>query len=181
MKIEKGTIQDLFILTPVIHTDSRGYFMESYRKQIFQEAGLPTEWVQENQSQSVYGVIRGLHYQTGAHQQAKLVRVLSGRVLDVVLDIRPESSTYGTWFAKELDDETQEQIYVPRGCAHGFAVLSPVAVFTYKCDNYYNKPSEGGVHPLDPALAIHWMLDPEDQILSDKDQHLPYLGDHKPI
>jgi dTDP-4-dehydrorhamnose 3,5-epimerase len=174
-------IEGVLLIKPSVFKDNRGYFFESFRADLYLDAGIDNVWVQDNQSSSTYGVIRGLHYQTGGAQQAKLVRVLQGKILDVILDVRPHSPTYGHCITIPLDDVTHEQVYIPRGCAHGFSVLSPQAVFHYKCDNYYHRDMEGGVWPLDPALAINWQIPEADQILSDKDKVLPPFGKHLPI
>lgn len=174
-------IAGLLIFEPAIYEDERGYFMESYNKSIFEEAGISGEFVQDNQSRSTFGVIRGLHYQCGADAQAKLVRVLQGEVLDVVVDLRVGSSTYGEVYSLLLSAENKLQLYVPKGFAHGYAVLSQEAVFFYKCDQFYKKQSEGGIHPEDPALDINWCIPPADRIVSSKDKNLPLFGNHRPI
>jgi dTDP-4-dehydrorhamnose 3,5-epimerase len=168
------------ILEPKLIYDERGYFMESFNEKRFQE-GIDQEihFVQDNQSYSTRGVLRGLHYQTGEHAQAKLVRVLSGEVLDVAVDIRPGSVTYGEHVAVLLSAENQKQFFVPRGFAHGFLVLSETATFFYKCDNFYNKESEGGIIYNDPALNIDWQFPEGDLIISEKDQLLPTLDNAK--
>lgn len=171
-----------FILEPKIINDSRGYFMESFNEQTFQNGtGQKVHFVQDNQSFSTKGVLRGLHYQTGDHAQAKLVRVLQGEVLDVAVDIRPESETYGQYVAVVLSAENQKQMFVPRGFAHGFVVLSETATFFYKCDNFYNKESEGGIIYNDPALHINWQLNQEELLVSEKDTVLPTLEFAKKI
>ncbi len=177
----KTPIDGLLIFEPRVFRDDRGYFYESYNEQIFQEAEISTNFVQDNQSKSTYGVLRGLHYQTGEHCQAKLVRVLEGSVLDVAVDIRPDSPTYGQHFSIELSAENARQLYVPRGFAHGFLVLSETAVFFYKCDNFYNKASEGGIAYDDKQLNIDWKIPTEDMILSDKDKIHPAFGTHRLI
>lgn len=165
-----------FILEPKIINDSRGYFMESFNEQTFQKGtGQQVHFVQDNQSFSTQGVLRGLHYQTGEHAQAKLVRVLQGEVLDVAVDIRPESETYGHYVAEVLSAENQRQLFVPRGFAHGFLVLSETATFFYKCDNFYNKESEGGIIYNDPTLNINWQLKEDALLVSEKDTVLPTL------
>lgn len=165
-----------FILEPKIITDARGYFMESFNEQTFENGtGQKVHFVQDNQSFSTKGVLRGLHYQTGEHAQAKLVRVLQGEVLDVAVDIRPESETYGQYVAEILSAENQKQLFVPRGFAHGFVVLSETATFFYKCDNFYNKESEGGIIYNDSALNINWQLKEEELLVSEKDMVLPIL------
>ncbi len=173
-------LEGCYIIEPKIIGDERGYFMESFNERTFQEAiGKETHFVQDNQSFSKKGVLRGLHYQTGENAQAKLVRVLHGEVLDVAVDIRPESKTYGKHVAVLLSAENQTQFFVPRGFAHGFIVLSETATFFYKCDNFYNKESEGGVLYNDKTLNIDWKLPESELIISEKDQILPTLENAK--
>lgn len=173
-------LEGCYIIEPKIIGDERGYFMESFNERTFQEAiGKETHFVQDNQSFSKKGVLRGLHYQTGENAQAKLVRVLHGEVLDVAVDIRPESKTYGKHVSVLLSAENQTQFFVPRGFAHGFIVLSETATFFYKCDNFYNKESEGGVLYNDKALNIDWKLPESELIISEKDQILPTLQNAK--
>lgn len=173
-------LEGCYIIEPKIIGDERGYFMESFNERTFQEAtGKETHFVQDNQSFSKKGVLRGLHYQTGENAQAKLVRVLHGEVLDVAVDIRPESKTYGKHVAVLLSEENQKQLFVPRGFAHGFIVLSETATFFYKCDNFYNKESEGGVLYNDKTLSIDWKLPESELIISEKDQILPTLENAK--
>lgn len=169
---------DLMIFEPRVWGDDRGYFYESYQRQTFAAAGIEADFVQDNQARSTYGVLRGLHYQQGEHAQAKLVRVLEGEVLDVVVDLREGSPTYGRAYSIRLSAENKRQLFVPRGFAHGYVVLSPTAEFFYKCDNYYNKESEGGIRYNDPQLGIDWQVDPAAVQLSDKDQILPTFGQH---
>ena len=171
-----------YILEPNVILDERGYFMETFNEQTFQKgSGQTVHFVQDNQSFSSKGVLRGLHYQVGEHAQAKLVRVLSGSVLDVAVDIRPDSPTYGQHFSTELSAENQRQFFVPRGFAHGFLVLSETATFFYKCDNFYNKASEGGIAYNDPALGIDWQLDFESLCISEKDLVQPLLAQARPV
>jgi dTDP-4-dehydrorhamnose 3,5-epimerase len=171
-----------YILEPNVILDARGYFMESFNEQTFQKAtGQSVYFVQDNQSYSSKGVLRGLHYQVGEHAQAKLVRVISGAVLDVAVDIRPDSPTYGQHFSIELTAENQRQFFVPKGFAHGFLVLSETATFFYKCDNFYNKASEGGIAYNDPALAIDWQMQSDLLCISEKDQVQPLLADARPV
>ena len=178
MQVEETKLKDCFIIKDTLFEDSRGYFFESFNQQKFNElTGLNVEFVQDNQSKSSKGVLRGLHFQLGAHSQAKLVRVLEGKVLDVAVDIRPNSKTYGEHIAIELTAENETQLFVPRGFAHGFVVLSDTATFFYKCDNYYHKLSEGGIIYSDPQLAINWQLPIEDLLLSEKDLLLKNLND----
>jgi dTDP-4-dehydrorhamnose 3,5-epimerase len=166
----------LFVSEPQVFNDSRGYFFESYNKKLFQQAGIDTEFLQDNQSKSVYGVIRGLHYQAPPFAQAKLVSVNSGSVLDVVVDVRAGSPTYGKSFSIVLSAENKRQLFIPRGFAHGFSVLSETAVFFYKCDNYYSKPHERGIAYNDPQLNIDWQIPLDKAIISEKDLVLPKLS-----
>lgn len=171
MNIVKTTIKDCYIIEPKIITDERGYFMESFNEQLFiEKTGIKTHFVQDNQSFSTKGVLRGLHYQCGAYAQAKLVRVLQGEVLDVAVDIRPNSETFGKYESVILSAENQKQFFVPRGFAHGFVVLSETATFFYKCDNYYHKESEGGILFNDKNLAIDWQFPTDKLIISEKDK-----------
>jgi len=174
-------IEGLLIFEPRVFGDERGYFYESFNKNTFREAGIKDDFVQDNQSKSGYGVLRGLHYQTGEYAQSKLVRVLEGSVLDVVVDIRPDSPTYGQHYSIELSAENQLQFYIPRGFAHGFLVLSNTATFFYKCDNFYNKASEGGIAYDDPTLNIDWKIPQKDLVLSEKDMVNPAFGVHRLI
>lgn len=171
-----------FILEPKVIHDSRGYFMESFNEKTFQDGvEQSVKFVQDNQSFSSKGVLRGLHYQSGEHAQAKLVRVLQGEVLDVAVDIRPESETYGQYVAEVLSAENQRQLFIPRGFAHGFLVLSETATFFYKCDNFYNKESEGGIIYNDAQLNIDWQLKQEELLISEKDTQLPELNNAKKV
>jgi len=157
---------------PSIFKDERGYFYESFNKNLFKDkTGLSPDFVQDNQSQSTYGVLRGLHFQIGEMAQSKLVRVIEGKVLDVVVDLRKEEPTFGQSFSIELSADNKKQLYIPKGFAHGFLVLSEKATFFYKCDNYYHKESERGLKFNDPILNIDWQLDEKELILSEKDQH----------
>ena len=172
-------IPDLVLFEPKVWQDDRGYFYEAFNHTVFAEAGITRPFVQDNQAQSVRGVLRGLHYQIGEYAQAKLVRVLAGEVLDIAVDIREDSKTYGEVYSVILSAENKRQLYVPRGFAHGYIVLSETANFFYKCDNYYAKSQEGGIIFNDATLAIDWGL-PEDQlILSEKDLELPTFGKHR--
>jgi dTDP-4-dehydrorhamnose 3,5-epimerase len=169
-----------FVIEPKVFKDERGYFMESFNQNTFSNGiGHDVNFVQDNQSFSSKGVLRGLHYQTGEHAQAKLVRVLSGEVLDIAVDIRPESVTYGQSFSILLSVENQKQLYIPRGFAHGFLVTSETAVFFYKCDNFYNKESEGGIIYNDSTLNIDWNFSEKEFIVSEKDLVLPTLEKSK--
>lgn len=176
MELIETTLNDCFILKPTVFEDHRGYFFESFNQQRFQTlSGLNPVFVQDNQAKSNRGILRGLHFQQGEHAQAKLVRVLQGRVLDVAVDLRESSPTYGQHVAVELSAENKLQLFVPRGFAHGYSVLEDDTVFFYKCDNFYHKASEGGIHYADPQLHIDWKLAPEEIILSEKDAVLPTL------
>ena len=178
MRIEATPLKDCYIIHDTVFEDSRGYFFESFNRQKFEElTGISAGFVQDNQSSSTRGVLRGLHFQRGEHAQAKLVRVLQGTVLDVAVDIRNDSPTFGKYFALELSDSSRTQLFIPRGFAHGFVVLSERAVFFYKCDNYYNKASEGGILYNDASLNIDWQLSEESLILSDKDKQNPLFKD----
>lgn len=180
MNFIKTKLKGCFILEPRIFNDERGYFMESFNEKAFCEGvGENVHFVQDNQSFSTRGVLRGLHYQSGAHAQAKLVRVLQGEVLDVAVDIRPGSATYGQYEAVLLSGDNQNQFFVPRGFAHGFLVLSETATFFYKCDNFYNKESEGGIIYNDPAINIDWGFEAGKLIISEKDRLLPTLENAK--
>ncbi len=181
MPFQPTHIEGLKVFEPKIWRDDRGYFYESYNKNTFEGAGIPTEFVQDNQALSTYGVLRGLHYQLPPFAQAKLVRVIQGEVLDVAVDIRENSSTYGEWYSIRLSAENKRQLFVPRGFAHGYVVLSDTATFAYKCDNFYSKTHDAGISFNDPALNIDWEIDIDRVILSDKDRHQPSFGDHKPF
>lgn len=175
-------LEGCFILEPKIILDERGYFMESFNEQTFQNGiGKHIHFVQDNQSYSSKGVLRGLHYQTGAHAQAKLVRVLQGEVLDVAVDIRPDSPTFGQYESVVLSGENQRQFFIPRGFAHGFLVLSSTATFFYKCDNFYNKESEGGLLYNDPSVGIDWGFPSQEMIISEKDKIQPLLQNAKKV
>lgn len=177
MNIIETEIKGVYIIEPKVFGDSRGYFFESFSKREFESKIGPVEFVQDNESKSCYGVVRGLHFQKPPHAQAKLVRVIKGKVLDVAVDLRPDSSTYGRHVAVELSEENHRQVFIPKGFAHGFSVLSEEAVFQYKCDDYYAPETEGAVIWNDPELAIDWRI-PEDRIiLSDKDSRHPELKD----
>lgn len=175
MNFIKTEIEGLYIVEPRVFEDERGYFFESYNQAEFEKAGLHYDFIQDNQSKSGYGVIRGVHFQKGEFSQAKLVRVLEGTVLDVAVDLRKNSSTFGRHLAVELSAENKRQLLIPRGFGHGFSVLSETAVFAYKCDNIYNKASEGGIRYDDPALGIDWKVDANKAILSEKDKVLPLM------
>lgn len=174
MKIRKTPLEGVLEILPKVWEDNRGYFFESFRQDIINSFGIDEKWVQENQSFSKAGTLRGLHFQKGDFAQAKLVRVISGRVLDVVVDLRINSLTFGNVYSLELDAKLHNMLYIPRGFAHGFSVLED-AVFSYKCSNYYHKESEGGILWNDPDLKIDWKL--KDPILSERDQDWPTLKD----
>lgn len=179
MKVRKTDIQDLLVIEPEIYGDSRGYFFESFSKKKFEAAtGVQADFVQDNESKSAYGVIRGLHFQKDPHAQAKLVRVVSGKVLDVAVDLRPDSPTYGRYHAEELSEDNHLQMFIPKGFAHGFSVLSNEAVLQYKCDGYYNPESEGGIAWNDPDLNIDWGIPAEKVILSAKDKDRQTLKEY---
>lgn len=169
MKIIDTPIEGLKILDPKVFTDARGYFLESYSKKLFDKEVMPVDFVQDNESCSSYGVMRGLHFQCPPYAQAKLVRCVKGAVLDIAVDIRKGSPTYGHHFAIELTEDNHLQFFIPRGFAHGFSVLSETAVFQYKCDNYYHPEADGGISILDQDLGIDWRINPEEAILSEKD------------
>ena len=175
MKITAGVLEGCFVIEPTILSDDRGHFMETFNEHTFQtQTGVRAHFVQDNQSYSYKGVLRGLHYQTGEHAQAKLVRVLRGEVLDVAVDIRPGSKSFGQYASILLTGDNQKQFYIPRGFAHGFVVISDSAVFVYKCDNFYNRESEGGIKYDDPNIGIKWEFD-GDLLISEKDLQLPNL------
>jgi len=174
MKVKETKLNGCFVLEPNKYGDSRGYFFESFNATTFNELiGTHTTFVQDNQSYSKRGVLRGLHAQSGEFAQAKLVRVLEGEVLDVAVDVRPGSATYGEYVAVRLSAANNLQLFIPKGFLHGFVVLSETATFFYKCDNFYNKEAECGVHPLDSTLGIDWNINKEEMILSDKDKEAP--------
>ncbi|MDE7402994.1 MAG: dTDP-4-dehydrorhamnose 3,5-epimerase [Muribaculaceae bacterium] len=177
MNVIKTEIPGVVILEPRIFTDPRGYFFESYSKRVFDEEVCKIDFVQDNESCSTRGVMRGLHFQRPPFCQAKLVRCVRGAVLDVAVDIRKGSPTYGRHVAVELTEENHRQFFIPHGFAHGFAVLSDTAVFQYKCDNYYAPEYDGGISIQDTDLGIDWRIDPAEAILSDKDTHHPLLRD----
>ena len=175
MNVIQTAIDGVVIIEPRLFPDERGYFFESYEKQEFDAKVRPVDFIQDNESRSCYGVLRGLHFQKGEHAQSKLVRCVVGRVLDVAVDIRKGSPTFGRHVAVELTQDNHRQFFIPRGFAHGFSVLSDVAVFQYKCDNYYCPASEGAIAWDDPALGIDWRIPADKAILSPKDAHHPLL------
>lgn len=182
MKFIPTNLDGCYIIEPKVLYDERGYFMESFNERTFQEAlGQQIHFVQDNCSYSTKGVLRGLHYQTAEHSQAKLVSVLSGEVLDVAVDIRSQSKTYGQSISVILSEKNKRQLFIPRGFAHGFLVLSDTATFHYKCDNFYNKESEGGIIYNDSSLNIDWKLAADMLIISEKDRDLPNLENSRNI
>ena len=170
--IETG-FNGLLLFEPVVFNDDRGYFFESYNAAKFAEIGITTNFVQDNESKSKYGVIRGLHYQLNPYAQTKLVRVVQGRIIDIALDLRRDSQTFGSYYAVELSDNNKRQFYIPKGFAHGFSVISEMAIVNYKCDNLYSKESERGINPLDVDLNIDWQIQKSNQIISGKDINSP--------
>lgn len=177
MKIIETPIPGLLVIHPRVFEDDRGYFFESFHEGKYSEVGINKPFVQDNESKSVRGVVRGLHYQLGKDSQAKLVRVVQGSVYDVAVDLRKNSPTFGKWFGVELTEENKKQLFVPRGFAHGFSVLSETAIFTYKCDNIYNPNAERSINPFDGKLAIDWMLEDAEQIVSEKDKLAPLFDE----
>lgn len=175
MTVTDTFIKDLKIIEPKVFGDQRGYFFETWNKSVFEAAGINFVPVQQNESSSTYGVVRGLHFQLNPYSQAKLVRCVVGKVLDVAVDVRKGSPTFGKHISVELSEENKRQFLIPRGFAHGFSVLSDYAVFSYLCDNVYNKESEGGIIFNDPELAIDWKIPQDKMILSDKDTKHPTL------
>ncbi|OJV53747.1 MAG: dTDP-4-dehydrorhamnose 3,5-epimerase [Bacteroidetes bacterium 43-16] len=177
MQAEETKLKGCFLLKPSVFEDARGYFFESFNQVKFEELTKANgNFVQDNQSFSTFGTIRGLHMQTGDSAQAKLVRVLAGEVLDVAVDLRPGSPTYGDWIGVKLSAENNLQLYIPRGFAHGFSVLSETAVFAYKCDNFYNKSAEAGIRYDDPVLSIDWEVPASAMQFSEKDLELPFFN-----
>lgn len=177
MEFKKTAIEGVYIIEPRVFNDARGYFFEAWKKDKFEANVASVDFIQDNESKSSYGVLRGLHYQKGEYSQAKLVRVIKGRVLDVAVDLRRSSTTFGQHVMVELSDENKRQFFIPRGFAHGFLVLSDEAVFTYKVDNVYAPQAEAGVRWNDPALGIDWPIDPQQVLTSDKDLRQPLLKD----
>lgn len=177
MKIIETGFEGLKVIKPSIYSDKRGYFFESFKQVAFQNAGISFLPVQDNESKSSKGVIRGLHYQLNPYPQAKLIRVIEGKIFDVALDIRKNSPTFGKWFGIELDSETKDQLLIPRGFAHGFSVLSDIAIILYKCDNVYNSDYERGIAMDDPALNINWKTGSTPRLISEKDLKHPCLKD----
>jgi dTDP-4-dehydrorhamnose 3,5-epimerase len=178
MRIIETGLEGVYIIEPRVFKDARGYFYESWNQKAFEEAGLDYTWVQDNQSKSVYGTVRGIHYQKGDDAQTKLVRALQGRVLDVAVDLRKGSPTYGKHIAVELSEDNHRQLLIPRGFGHGFSVLSDSAVFAYKCDNGYAPKSEGSVRFNDEDLSIDWQIEKDRALLSDKDTKAPSFAEY---
>ncbi|WP_352421935.1 dTDP-4-dehydrorhamnose 3,5-epimerase [Proteiniphilum sp.] len=176
MHIVETEIKGIVIIEPTVFSDERGYFFESFSQKEFEQKVSKTVFVQDNESRSRYGVVRGLHFQRPPYEQAKLVRVVKGKVLDVVVDIRKESPTYGQHVATELSEDNKRSLFIPHGFAHGYATLSEEAVFQYKCDHYYMPDYEGAILWNDPKLGIDWLLSPEDIILSEKDRRNPLFS-----
>jgi len=180
MNLIKTTIRGLIILEPRVFADDRGYFFESYSKKTLDNlTGKEYNFIQDNESKSSYGVIRGLHYQLAPYSQAKLVRVLEGRVYDVAVDLRKNSPTFGEWVGVELSGDNKRQFLIPKGFAHGFSVLSETAIFAYKCDEYYHPEAEAGIICNDPSLNIDWKIPEKDEKFSEKDKFLPELKNAK--
>ena len=177
MEYQKTDIEGVFLLKPRVFGDARGYFVETWKQADFDEHVGKVTFIQDNESKSSRGVLRGLHYQKGEWSQAKLVRVIKGRVLDVAVDIRKNSPTFGKHVMAELSDENKHQLFIPRGFAHGFLVLSDEAIFTYKVDNVYAPQAEAGIRWNDPALGIQWPIDPAEVLTSEKDLKQPLLED----
>lgn len=177
MNVIETPIKDLLIIEPRVFNDARGFFFESYNKAKYQELGINADFCQDNQSKSTYGVIRGVHFQRAPHSQAKLVSVTIGKVWDVAVDLRQNSPTFGQWYGIELSEENKTQFFIPKGFGHGFSVLSDVAVFSYKCDDFYAPEFDGGVRFDDPTLNIDWKVPVDLSKISTKDINLPYLKD----
>jgi len=177
MEYKETEIKGVYVIEPKVFNDARGYFMEAWKKAEFEEHVGPVEFIQDNESKSGYGVLRGLHYQKGDSSQAKLVRVIKGRVVDVAVDLRRSSPTFGQHVMVELSEDNKRQFFIPRGFAHGFLVLSQEAIFTYKVDNPYAPQQEAGIRWDDPQLGIEWPIDPADVVTSEKDLKAPLLKD----
>ena len=179
MDIIQTKFDGVILLEPVIYQDARGYFFESWNRKTFKNLGLKYDWVQDNQSKSVYGTVRGIHYQKPPYAQAKLIQVLQGKILDIIVDLREGSPTYGNHLAVELTEENHRQLLIPKGFGHGYSVLSQTAVIAYKCDDFYAPESEGGIQPFDSDLAIDWQLDQDKAILSAKDTKAQSFTEYK--
>ena len=182
MKIEETPLKDSFLILPSVFEDHRGYFYESFNQKLLDKAlGYSPQFVQDNQSKSTYGVLRGLHLQLGEFAQAKLVRAIEGEILDIIVDVRPDSLQFGEYYSEVLSSENKKQLFIPHGFAHGFAVLTETATIHYKADNYYNKDSESGLLYNDPAMNIDWQIPTEKIITSEKDLLLPTLKQFKQL
>lgn len=181
MQTRTNEIEGLIVIEPRVFEDPRGYFFESYNEEAYQKAGITSHFVQDNQSSSAYGVVRGLHMQKAPHAQAKLVRVLKGAIYDVAVDVRPDSPTFGRWYGLEISAENRLQLFIPHGFCHGFSVISEQATVLYKCDAFYHPGSEAGIIYNDPQLAIDWKIPADKIIVSDKDAKLPLLNDLKNV
>nr|WP_319570899.1 dTDP-4-dehydrorhamnose 3,5-epimerase [uncultured Draconibacterium sp.] len=179
MNIVQTGIPGLVVIKPRVFEDDRGYFFETFQQERYREAGIERTFIQDNESRSVKGVVRGLHFQLGDAAQAKLVRVIRGSVFDVAVDLRKGSPTFGKWFGVELNENNKKQLYVPRGFAHGFSVLSETAIFTYKCDNLYNREAESSINPFDKTLGIDWQVKEEDALVSEKDKNASVFEEAK--
>ena len=177
MNFIRTEIEGPIIIQPKIFADSRGYFFEGFNRETLRKEGIDFNPVQDNESKSAKGVIRGLHYQLNPHSQAKLIRVIEGKIFDVVLDLRKDSKTFGKWYGVELDSDSKAQLFIPQGFAHGFSVLSDTAIILYKCDNLYNPAMERGINIMDPELNIDWKIDKSSCIISDKDIKNPLFKD----
>lgn len=177
MKVIETPLSGLIIIEPRVIEDQRGYFFETYQQQRYLESGIKTKFIQDNESKSGRGVVRGLHYQLEPYAQAKLVRVVQGSVYDVAVDIRKGSPTFGQWFGMEINEKNKKQLFIPRGFAHGFSVLSETAIFIYKCDNEYNREYERSINPFDSILDIDWQLNESEWKISEKDQKAPMFND----
>ena len=181
MEVIKTAIEGVFIIEPRLFKDDRGYFFESFSQRKFNEKVRKVNFVQDNESKSSYGVLRGLHFQKPPYAQSKLVRVIKGAVLDVAVDIRKGSPTFGKYVSVELTEDNHRQFFIPRGFAHGFSVLTDEVIFQYKCDNFYNKESEGGLLYNDKSIGINWNFNESDLLISEKDQILPTLENAKKV
>ena len=175
MKVENASIKDVLIISPDLYHDKRGYFLESYNQKEIEKSGIDFKPVQDNESYSVFGTIRGLHFQKKPYAQAKLIRVILGEIKEVIIDLRQNSGTYGESFTTVINSENKTQLFIPKGFAHGFSVLSEEAIILYKCDNFYHPESEAGINHLDPDLHIDWQIPEEKRIVSNKDKNLPFL------
>ena len=177
MQVIKTPLEGVLVIEPKVFKDSRGFFVETYNEERYMQAGITARFVQDNMSASTYGVVRGLHFQRPPYTQAKLVSCIEGEVLDVAVDLRKDSPTYGQWYSVVLSAENHRQFFIPRGFAHGFSALSPTAIFAYKCDNLYHPEADGGLMLNDPILNIDWRVPKDQMILSDKDKNHPFLKD----